>query len=273
MNLVFEIDPLQIVPEKTNLVGEITEQGFMYFFVRDEDKMITGLSAFHFKQNSNNDLAEGLKKIFAEQKLLNKNYNKVSISYSMPQSILVPGEFYKPELNSDMLNSIHGDIGEGIIFTDKIGDKNIYTVYRIPSTVHHAVTSRFPLAQFSHQYSYLVKSLPESGNILQAIFYQEKFIAVLVKDGKLQILQTYNYNTAEDITYHLLNICSQFEVSDVKLELSGMIENDSTLFDEIHKYFLNVSFDDWSNEFAYTISVKEFPSHFFSHQFSIASCV
>ncbi len=273
MDPVFEIEPQLIIPEKTNLIGEITEQGFIYFFERDKDKLIEGLNSFHFKQNTSNDLADGLKKIFSQQPLLSKNFNKVCISYSMPQSVLIPAEFYKPETNENMLNLMHGDVDSTIIFSDKIGNKNIYNVYRVDASVHHAVTSQFPLARLSHQYSLLIRNMADTGNVLQVVFYQEKFVAVLIKEGKLQIIQTYDYITAEDVSYHLLNICKQFEVRDVQVKLSGMIENDSRLFNEIYKYFLNILFDDWSDEFTYTIAIREFPSHFFSHQFSIAACV
>ena len=95
---------------------------------------------------------------------------------------------------------------------------------------------------------------------------------MLVINGELQILQSYRYKTPEDVVFHILNVCENFEVKDVGLQLFGMIEKDSALFRELHKYFLNIHFGVLPGNCNYAEGIKEFPAHYFSHLFSLAPC-
>jgi hypothetical protein len=139
-------------------------------------------------------------------------------------------------------------------------------------TTHSALVSQFSTAIFVHQYSILIKKLPGSGNELNVIFYPNKIVAVLSKGGRLQIAQTFKFQTPEDVVYHLLNVCHQFDAMQVNVELSGMIEKDSNMFKEVSKYFLT-TFTGLPPAFNYPEEIMEKPSHYFSHLFSIALCV
>ena len=274
MNPIFNIPPHDISPEDISLFCEVSNEGLSYFFLNDKKKLIEGLTVFHFdKREIENDVSGLLKKFFGEQSLLKNNYNHIFISYAFNESILTPGIYYDPSQNSENVNLVYGDLNNGFILTDFVEEKNLYNIYRVPNSVHQATKEQFPAARFSHQYSVLVKQLAYTVNRMTVIFYQHKFVVSLVKKDKLQIIQTFNYITAEDVVYHMFNICSQFNAEEINIELSGMIEKDSGLFKEIHKYFLMTSFADLPGELSYAGGIKAFPRHFFSHLFLIALCV
>ena len=129
------------------------------------------------------------------------------------------------------------------------------------------------MATFTHQYSCLLKQLPPDGSLLKIIFYQNKVIITLLTNGKLQIIQAFNYVTAEDVVYHMLNICQRFNTEKINIELGGMIEKDSGLFIQVHKYFSMINFSELSPKLLYTENIKQFPPHYFSHLFANALCV
>ena len=52
-----------------------------------------------------------------------------------------------------------------------------------------------------------------------------------------------------------------------------MIDEKSALYAAIYKYFLNIEFEKLPDGFTYDGAIKEFPPHFFSHLFALASCV
>ncbi len=274
LNPIFNISPGDINSEYTSLFGEVSNEGFSYFFLNDKSKLIEGLTVFHYgKSNTENNVSELLKKIFGEQLPLKNKYSNIFISYAFNESILTPGIYYDYSQNNENINLVYGDLNNGVILADKVEEKNLYNIYRIHADIHQAITARFPEAKFSHQYSLLVKQLPDAGNIMKVIFYQNKIVITLLKNDKLQIVQAFYYTTAGDVVYHMLNICCQFQVKDINVELSGMIEKDSGLFKEIHQYFLMTNFSSPPDKLSYPEAIKEFPSHFFSHLFSIALCV
>ena len=98
---------------------------------------------------------------------------------------------------------------------------------------------------------------------------------MLLKEGKLQAIQTYPYKSPEDVAYYLLHLCESFEVvvNDTTVHLNGMISEDSNLYNEISKYFLNIQFESLPAGITYPEAMNEYPAHYFSHLFAIAPCV
>ena len=74
---------------------------------------------------------------------------------------------------------------------------------------------------------------------------------------------------------HYLNICQSFETDATQavLTISGMVDADSNLFTELHKYFLQINFANLPDNFNYTHEIKNYPAHYFSHLFATALCV
>ena len=270
MKPVFEILPEAIFFQQTNLICEVSPNSFSYVFENDVYKKFHGLSVYHFKKEKN---IHELKEIFNEQALLKKKYKNLFISYSFPESVLLPDELYKPGEKEVLLNMLFGDLHSNTILTDVIAEKKMRNVYRIPLEIHHTIIEQFPLANFSHQYSLLVKEMINDKNVLNVIIYQDTFVAALIKNDELQIIQTYFYQSATDIVYHLLNICKQFSAEEMPLRFAGMISNDSELYNEIHHYFSNISFGQLPKEYEYAERIKTFPPYYFSHLFSPALCV
>ncbi len=274
MHQTFHVAPVDYLASETNLFAEVSNEGLSIFFQNNEDKMITGLSVFSFEnKKADAGIANILTKIFDNAELLNDRFNKIYISYAFNESILTPGLYYNANQNNENLALVYGDLHQGIVLSEHVAERNLYNTYRIPEDIHLKMINQFAEAVFIHQYSLLIKQLQHTRNILKIIFYQNKIVATLQKDGKLQIIQAFQYVTAGDIVYHMLNICNQFDVKDITVHLCGMIENDSALFKEIQKYFLAVSFAELSAELSYSDEIKELPGHFFSHLFSFALCV
>ena len=110
---------------------------------------------------------------------------------------------------------------------------------------------------------------------LYCIFGIGQFTAMLIKEGKLQCIQSYSFKVPEDITFFLLQLCESFEISteDVELQLNGMIDQKSNLFEELHNYFLTINFGTLPVNFTYPESINEHPEHYFSHLFQMIACV
>ena len=146
-------------------------------------------------------------------------------------------------------------------------------MYSIPVALHKMVAAKFPTACFIHQHSVLIKSMLKEGNVMSVIVYENKIVLSLVKSGKLQIIQSFHYETTDDAVYHMLNTCHQFGVDELQLQLSGLIEKSSALFRLIHNYFLFIEFSEIPVGITTADGFKELPDHYFSHLFSIHSCV
>lgn len=90
----------------------------------------------------------------------------------------------------------------------------------------------------------------------------------------MQLVQSYAYQAAEDVSYYLLNICKQLELepATVTVKLAGMVDVSSAMYTEMLKYFLHVEPDALPMD-SITPSLEEYPAHFFSPILKLAVCV
>jgi hypothetical protein len=143
----------------------------------------------------------------------------------------------------------------------------------VPVTVHTVITKSFPGAAVRHSSS---MQLQASGTTdIHCIVFHNTIKVILFNRGQLQFVQQFHYKTPEDVVYHLLNTCEKYDVTvnEVVLMLSGMIDARSNLYQELYKYFLNISFAAVSDEVFLSPDIKTFPAHFFSHLTALAKCV
>ena len=98
-------------------------------------------------------------------------------------------------------------------------------------------------------------------------------VVSLIKNGKHQLINSFNYHTPEDVSYILLNICHHFDINNIKLEISGLLEVNSSLYNEIYKFFTDIEFTKLLTEATYSEEITSFPSHYFNNIFTIDSCV
>ena len=273
LKAVLEILPVDLDAQKCTLVFEISNEGFSYA-IKDDDNAYVAVAVFHFDKSTGvDDYSIILQNELQRQSLLSGNFKKVYIMYSFGESVLIPFSLYNSRENNNVLNLIHGDLQNNVsVLTDVIAENGIYNSYRVPTPVLNVIKSKFPDAVNRHQYSVLLKQVPAEEDKLLIIFYPKKVVMMLNKNGSTQFINTFSYDTADDVLYILLNTCKQFEVENIPVEISGMLEMNSALSKEIHKYFSSVSFTELPAGCNYSEEITKHPSHYFSYIFAVDSC-
>ena len=274
MRTAFEILPASINADNCTLLCEFSTEGFSYAIKDDASNCFVSLGVYHFdKTTPDVGFPIALQIHFHQHPLLAKNFNKTVVSYSLPQSVFIPGSIYDQQQNSNVLNLIHGDLHNGdIILNDFIEKDRIYNCYRVPGTVFEVFGTQFQNVVNLHQYSVLMNHAAGEQDQLRVIFYTQKIVVSLIKDGKHQLINSFNYSTPEDVAYTLLNITEQFNVKDIGLSLGGLIEHNSSLYKAIYKYFSSVELALLPGEANYDEEILRYPSQYFSHIFAIDSC-
>lgn len=274
MNTVFEILPSAYEPENCSLICEVSNEGFSYCIKDEEANNFLGLAVYHY------DSAKpavgfpiSLQVLFHQKAIFSKKFKKVCVTYSFPQSVLIPFSMFNREKNQTLMNMMFGDVdGNDIILSDVISDQSLYNTYRLSAATVEMVKNQFPNASISHQYSLILKKALNGNDQLSVIFYTQKVVVHLVKEGKHQLMNSYNFTAEKDISYILLNICKQFEIKKIHLVLCGLIEENSALYKEIYKYFDDMEFPGFREGYQYSEGITSFPSHYFSHIFDADSC-
>ena len=275
VNPSFNIQATEINFETAQLFTEAGPMGFS-LVVLGADDCFKAVVIYSFATGLHeNEIAEKLKEISMSEKLLKKQYSKTHIFWAFTESILVPAELMNADRNLNMLNLVFGDAKQGIIHSDFLYKHNLYNVYRTPQTAVDIFSSALPVATQTHLFSTIVNKDIPADNHLFTVFYSNSLTIMLCREGKLQVVQNFTYNNADDCVFHLLNVCKGFDVQpdSAVLHINGMIDENSTLYAAMYKYFLQIEFDTLPKGYTYDDSIKNHPQHFFSHLFALASCV
>jgi hypothetical protein len=269
---VLEILPVDLDVHKCTLLFEISNEGFSYA-IKDDDNAYIGVAVFHSTKSWGADeYSIILKNELQQHSLLSENFKKVYLMYSFEESVLIPFSLYNSLENTNVLNLIHGDLQSNVsILTDVIAENRIYNCYRIPTPVLKVIKSKFPDAVNRHQYSVLLKQVSPEEDKLLIIFYPKKVVMMLHTNGITQFINTFSYDTANDVLYIMLNTCKQFEVENIPVEITGMLEMNSSLSLEIQKYFSPVSFTQLPAGHNYSEEITKHPAHYISYIFAIDS--
>ena len=113
-------------------------------------------------------------------------------------------------------------------------------------------------------------------NFIKTIFYADKIVVLIFKDHQLQLVQSFSFQTANDVVYHLLNCCVQFNMSseEVVLQVSGLVDRQSEVYNELLKYFLHFLFDEIDDSIRIADNLKDqYQAHYYSSFLKMAVCV
>lgn len=187
---------------------------------------------------------------------------EVQLVFNNKESMLVPTEYQDEKSDSALINLFFGN-ADGETYKGKVfGDDDKLVIYRVCAPVDQLLKSYFPLCTPVHATQFQASHSQEG---ITCNVYHNHLKVTLIQEGVLKLIQYFDYQTPTDAAYHLLNMCDLHDVDRelVEVHLSGMIEQDSNLYREFAKYFLNISLVAPSFTLPNTISQSE--HHYFSH--------
>lgn len=220
-----------------------------------------------------------LEEIISGDPILAQYAQKALVVYNFPGADLVPVDHYSADIKVAIARLTTGDTESDIVFDEKVKDWNMHNIYRVSKEIHMLCKEKFKGSEYWHLYTLVLQSVNEdqlnNGNVCRIIFYNDKFIAAYFYNRKLQLLQTFTYQTPEDAAYYLLLICRQFGVSqqEMVLNISGLIDEQSALYTELLKYFAEVYYEVLPESFGTDNMLEEFPQHYFSPMLKMSLCV
>ena len=267
--------------QQSRLLMEVNSVSFGYTLLNLQNNSLIALKYFEFSNLKDRTLIEILREIIYGDELLEKKASETFIVYDLAESNLVPEKFYSDEMSKKITEIVYGNLNKGLVVGEKIPWWELYNVYRIPEDVHEFLTEKFSESKSWHKYSLLLKShkmfnVREYLNFIKVIFYADKIVVLIFKDHQLQLVQSFLFQTANDVVYYLLNCCQQFNMSseEVVLQVSGLVDRQSAVYNELLKYFLHFLFDEIDDSIRIADNLKDqYPVHYYSSFLKMAVCV
>lgn len=261
------------------LLVEVNSNSFTYVLLNQRNMSPMAVKYFQIEHSRERPLTEVLREILETEAILHRPVKETLLVYNFPESSLVPEALFSMDTNKEIIDTIHGNLQKGLILSEKIPWWELFNVYRISPDLHQLLQHQFSAGKYWHYYSLLLKSYKmfDSAGLedcLKVIFYSDKMVLLVIKENVVHLVQTFQYHDTKDVAYHLLNAARQMDLDPEKIKLlvGGLIDRKSALSDELHKYFLEVAFEEIDESIKVTDELKELPLHYFSSILKIAVC-
>jgi hypothetical protein len=256
-----------------NLIIEAGNSHIACLALKD-DKMITGFELYTFKQEETLDYTNLFSGLVEKSHLLNRTSARAKFFTNNECGLLIPAAKFDEEILNDFLDAALGEDESAVSRFNAIhGEPNLIIAYRIPSEWFYVAQHHFKLGEVQHSYTAVLQSLNPISNatVIKVQFYPGYFTAVVMKEGSLQLIQTFLYQWSDDVLYYLLSISQRFNLnpSELELSVSGMIDLKSALHPQLEKFFHNIVVEE-VNKSRLAIDVSEYPSHYFTPFFNLA---
>lgn len=260
------------------LIMEAAEHHFRYLAYDRASSRVLCLRHYSIDPTADKTNTDLLQDIISNDDLLQYPIRDAAVIYNYSDSSLLPEKFFHIELNKPLTDLSYGTVKRGLVLSEKVHGWALYNVYRIPRDVHELMQNKFSAGKYWHSNSLLLAGTNKSelgGPVIHLMIYEDKFTVSFFTDHRLQLMQTFPYETPEDVSYYLLAICNQFNVAQekMKLKLSGLVDEDSALYQEILKYFLHVTWENVPDSIAADIITAAHPRHYFSPLLRMTVCV
>lgn len=256
------------------LLVEVGVEGIAFVYYHGSPVHVTGLFIYQYDQPAlTASYADDLKLFLQNESL--PSFNGCNICFNFKESSLVPNRYFDDSQKNEVLEVLFGENPTTESFVEDIKGMQAKLIYRIPQNIVAALKNTFPNATYHHSTALQLSFLDRANELLYAIVYQQHVKIFLLKNNQVQLQQSFDYNTPTDVAYYLLNVCEQHQVApnSIPLLLSGFIDQQSNLYDELYKYFMHIRFDDDYEDTVITENIQQYPAHFFSHYFQLIPCV
>ncbi len=256
--------------QQYKLYVEISLNGLKHTVFNTENNTFIGIEEYQFSDIHNDySLVSPLKEIISNNPIYKLIFKSISIAFVNNRSTLIPNAIFK----EDKLDSFHqfnfSKQEEDQFFSDQLINLSAHTIYSIPDFIIE-IFKGLNNVNFKHFSSALIeKSLLQvkKTKALSSIHVHvlpSSFQVIAIKDQKLELYNSFSYQSSEDFIYYLLFVLDQLNINneEASITLTGQVEKNSTIYTILHKYIKTLNFGTRSENVKFSYIFEETPQHY-----------
>ena len=259
---------------------ELSNNSFKHTVLDTQSNTFIGIEEYQFTDIYNDySLLEPLKEILANNELYKNQFKAIFVAFVNNRSTLIPNAVY----NSEKLENYHqfnfSKQEEDKFYADHLINLSAYNVYSIPDFITDAFNS-LKNVQFKHFSSALIESTligakrDKALSLINVHILPSSFQVVVVKNQKLELYNSFNYQSSEDFIYYLLFVLDQLNINneEATIKLTGEVEKNSVIYTILHKYIQTLNFGNRPENLTFSYVFEETPKHFHHALFNQFLC-
>lgn len=230
------------------------------------------------KDSTENGSVAALAEWLNEHRAFTRQWARLVIIHDCEQMVLVPAALYNVDNGQELLDVQFGDLFRGTMLTEQIHGRQDYSVYRVSTDAFHHLAGAHVMTQHRHLVSLWLEwldKIPAYSEGEAFLLFETNRIYLALRKKEWQVVQQYEYQQPEDISYYLLSALEQtgLDPATVQLYFNGWINTDSSLYAELIKYVTDIRMAPVPNGLVLPEDkLGDEPAHYFTPLIQLASC-
>ena len=259
---------------------ELSLNGLKHTIFNCDNSTFIGFEEYRFNDVYNDySLVTPLKEIIAQNPIYKKDFQTLQVAMVNNRSTLIPNAIFK----ADKLSSFHQfnflNKEEDCYYSDQLINLSAHNVYRIPDYISEEFSS-LKNCSFKHFSSSLIEaSLVQAKNdkalsLINVHILPSSFQIIVIKNQKLELYNSFIYQSSEDFIYYLLFVLEQLNINneEATINLTGEVEKNSVIYSMLYKYIKTLNFGDRSENLKFSYILEDIPNHFHYSLFNQFLC-
>lgn len=233
-----------LVDKPTSLSIRVFPGGFSLFVYGEKNHLTSQKTLLTDLLNAN------YAKILDRQPEINRPYKKLAVVCETNFFTIVPDVFNEPSGYRNLLHLHYPAVDEQWgIFYERI--PGALLIYALPRQFIQNLQSRLPEAGFYlHLMNPLKKGLETNGDFLLVYLREKKTDCIVISKKSLLYYNSFDYESAEDVVYHVLHLTDQFQLNPERLRIQMIGDQEKVRPDHIlGAYLPNVTFSPLTVEY------------------------
>jgi len=249
---------------------QLSLSGLSFCILNKDSNTIIEVKELRFEKRLNPfEVLDELKVLFENESTLNNSFTNVTIVHNNDLSTLVPEALFNKNHVADYLKFNSKILKSDFIAYDSILENSSVNVYVPYININNYIYDKFGTFIFKHISSVLIESILriEKASTTPKVYIHvslNHFEIIIIKEGKLELYNTFVYNSKEDFIYYILFTAEQLNLNPETLNLVfiGDITEDDEIYNIAYKYIRNISFGNRNDDFKYIDKPKSNYSNF-----------
>lgn len=203
----------------------------------------------------------------------------IRIALQTPYYTVVPDSLYEESSRQQLLSFTISDLPAHVpVFSNLLVKQQARIVFAVPE-IYKESLSVFPNALLYAHVVPLAASIPLHFASLKSTFlllqiHEQAFDLVFFKGTQLLLLNTYTWQTPEDVLYFTLFTMEQLGLDSHELPvfICGTLQRKSALYDLIYTYVKDIRFTERATNLTYSHVLADLPAHAHYTLFNLPLC-
>lgn len=242
------IDPDNLY--ETHLSIQLSLGGFSFCIIDKSYDLVQKVVHHSFIDSSPSPekLLERVKDVFKKEKLLQYKYGSTNVSHVNELSSLVPKSLFDEDNLKDYIRFSSKTYDNDYIVYDEFENQDMVNVYIPFVNVNNFFLERFGSFEYKHFSTVFISNLLSTYKFsehphLFVHLDKNRMFLVAISQNKLQIYNSFSFQTKEDFLYYILFTAEQLNMNPETFELvlSGLVRKEDKLFSLAYRYIKKVS--------------------------------